>query len=87
MEERLYDIIDDTDMLENHHVQQMQMSLDDLAVNNRSNSIRSHENKCVANLGTPCQCFSSADTEQHDMKEDCGSLQSVDNTSYFAKDN
>lgn len=82
MEERLYDIIDETDMLDDHHIQQMQMQVtsDYLDVINESYSTEIFEIKTKENRHFPSQSVPTSKSKNAD-KNESSSLFRSDSTS------
>ncbi|VDI63678.1 Hypothetical predicted protein [Mytilus galloprovincialis] len=81
MENRLYDIINETDMLDVQQVQQMEMSSAYLDVIDDSSIRDGSENKPFENHDNSCELISSAQTHTQENKGDFLSLRSDDSTS------
>lgn len=85
IEERLYDIIDDTDLLEDQHVQQLQMSPDYLDVIRGSNSTGSGDEKTVENNENNFESLSADQIKMIVNKVICSSLNKGESTSSSEK--
>ncbi|CAG2211259.1 unnamed protein product [Mytilus edulis] len=80
--DRLYDIINDEDILDDRRIQQMLMSSNYLDVIHDSNTRELESNRCP-NQDNPCQLLSIDQTQnqENNLKVDGHSLMSGDNTS------
>lgn len=80
--DRLYDIIDEEDILDDRRIQQMQMSSNYIDVIHDSNIRESCESKSFENQDNPCQLPPTHETQnqENNMKMDSRSLKSGDST-------
>ncbi|VDI45554.1 Hypothetical predicted protein, partial [Mytilus galloprovincialis] len=81
--DRLYDIINEEDILDDRRIQQMQMSSNYLDVIHDSNTRERCESKSFENQDDPCQLLSIDQTQnqENNLKSDSRFLKSGDSTS------
>lgn len=77
---RLYDIINEADMLDDHHLHHLQISSDYLDVISASSSTGSFKSTNFVNHDFPCQFAPCAKTKTRESIVDCSSLISGDST-------
>ncbi|CAG2211252.1 unnamed protein product [Mytilus edulis] len=74
MEERLYDLIDESEMLDDHHIQQMQIASVYLDVIDESIYTMSYESQNKGILSVPSQSIQTAEVKHQENKNDSSSF-------------